>query len=143
MSDITEQEGERDADGFQWRAQLEGFHPEPLDLHGGRMSSKRECSAGCKSGSGWPLEISRSLAGLHWIKRGSASLQVWIRSAVPLALFFSFFLAPAAVSWLAAWKLSCGRDCRLDRGQAERRGGGGGRREVETEQEGKKLINSY
>lgn len=134
MGDITKQEGEHGGEsGWKWRAQLEGFHPKPLDVHGGWMSSKRKCSAGCKPGSGQPLRISRSSTGLHRLKGRGSFLRVWILSGVPLA--------PAAISWLAAWQLFCGRDCRLDKGQAER--GGGGRRKVKGKQEGKKFINSH
>lgn len=138
MCNITEQEGECDADSCEWRAQLEGFHPEPLDLHGGWMSSKRECSAGCKPGSGRPLEISSSSTGLHWIRRGCGSAGLDPK----LCPTCSFFLSFLHLQQSAGWQLSCGRDCRLDRGQA-RRGGGGGRSEVERKQERKKLINSY
>lgn len=56
VEDITEQYGEYDADSWVWRAQLGGFDPNPPDLHGSQMSSKRNFAAVSSTGSGQPVE---------------------------------------------------------------------------------------
>lgn len=39
--DVTEQYGDDQADSSEWRAQLWGLGPKPLDLHGSQMYSKK------------------------------------------------------------------------------------------------------
>lgn len=52
VRDITKQHREYQADSCVWRAQLWGFSPNPLDLHGSQMCSKANNAAGSSPGSG-------------------------------------------------------------------------------------------
>lgn len=54
--DVTEQYGDDQADSSEWRAQLWGLGPKPLDLHGSQMCSKTNTTTGSSPIVGWLVE---------------------------------------------------------------------------------------